>query len=134
MTESLVVNPQFFKSPGGENLVVLSRLEFDALLDALEEAQEELADIEVLDQRLAEMAANPVPLLPVDVSALLLKGHRRLAALRVWRGLTVADLARKARITEAELTRFESGETITDAAVVERLASTLDVPTAWFAQ
>lgn len=66
--------PQIIRTASGEDLVVLSRSEYQSLVEAL--AEEEQADIAVLDQRRAELAATSVPDLPPDVSALPLKGCR----------------------------------------------------------
>ena len=126
-------DPQIIKTPSGEELVVLPRGDYDALLGALADAKEELADIAVLDKRLAEMAALSVPNLPEPVSALLLEGHRLLAALRIWRGLTPAELAQRASITEDVVAGYESGSNFPDATSVPGLAKALDVPEAWIA-
>ncbi len=75
-------DPQIVKTPSGEKLVVLSRHEYDAMVQALADAEEELADIATLDQRLTELAVDPDAKLPSDVSAMILDGHVRLRAVR----------------------------------------------------
>ena len=50
--------PQIIKSPSGDVHVVLPRQQYDALVNALAEAEEELADIATLDARKAEMATD----------------------------------------------------------------------------
>ena len=123
-------NPQIIKTPSGEDMVVLARDDYDALLAALADAQDELADIAVLDKRLAEMAAAPDPLRPAAISVLLLKGYRRLEAVRLWRGLTPAELAKNVGISEGMLDGLERGAPA-DLAVVSELAKALDVPSTW---
>lgn len=106
--------PQIIRTAGGEELVVLSRAEYESLVEALAEAEEELADIAVLDRRKAELAASSTPHLPAEVSALLLKGHRRLAALSIWRGLEVGALAAKAGLSAARIADLEAGKVAAD--------------------
>ena len=125
-------DPQFIRTPNGEELVVLSRRDYDSLVETLAEAEEELADIAALDGRKADIAAALVPPLPAAVSALLMQGHRRLTALTLWRGLTAAELAQRAGIIEQSLAGFESGVCAPDSAAATRLAAVLDVPVAWF--
>jgi len=127
----VIDEPQIIRTPGGEELVVLSRKEYDSLIEALAEAEEELADIAVLDQRKAEFASSTVPNLPPEVSALLLKGHRRLAAIRIWRGLEPDALAGKAGIGLAELSDLEVGKSKPDPAIVTQLAEALECPVSW---
>ncbi len=123
--------PQIIRTANGEELVVLSREDYQSLVEALAEAEEELADIAVLDQRKAELAAAQVPDLPPEVSALLLKGHRRFTAVRMWRGLATDALAAKVGISVEMLTGIERGERTVDHGLLTKLASALDVPAAW---
>lgn len=123
--------PQIIKTPAGEELVVLPRQDYDALVDALAEAEEELADIAVLDQRKAEIGAGSVPHLPAEVSALLLKGETRIAALRIWRGMSPSRLSEAAEVDAAVLADLEAGRSRPSTEVVERLARVLDVSSSW---
>ena len=84
-------DPQIIKTPSGDELVVLPRKDYDAMVEALAEAEEELADISVLDRRKQERAASSVPDLPADLSKFLLQGHSLLAAIRTWRAVTLSD-------------------------------------------
>lgn len=102
-------------------------------ITALSEAEEEIADIATLDSRKAEMAQAALPDLPAEVSALLLQSHSRLSALRLWRAMSAADLARHALITEPDLACIERNPDLADAALCARLAAALAVPEGWIA-
>lgn len=124
-------DPQFLKTPNGDELVVLSRHDYDTLVEALSEAEEELADIAKLDERLAELANTAAPSLPAEVSRLLLQGRSRFAAIRIWRGNSPAELAAKIGITEPELIAIEARHPAAKPDIVAKAAAALDVPHAW---
>jgi hypothetical protein len=122
---------QVVKSPAGEEFVFLPKKDFDALVLAFEDAREDLEDIAILDQRLAEMATNPVPHFPPEVSALMLRGDRRLAAIRKWRSVGVGALAAKSGVSAADIATFETGEREQTVEQAQSLAAALDVHPAW---
>jgi hypothetical protein len=126
-------DPQIITSPSGEELVVVPRRDYEALVHALSEAEEELADIATLDARKSEMTNLALSVLPAAVSALLLQGHGRLKALIEWRGITVPDLAVRAHVSESDLIRLETEPGVADAVLRGRLAAALDVPADWLA-
>lgn len=125
--------PQTIRTQAGEELVVLSRQDYDQLISALAEAEEELADIATLDQRKSDAAAGANQVLPADVSRRLLEGKGRLQAIREWRGLTRAIMAEKLRFDEVVLARIEVDRRPLDADLAGRFAMLLDVPADWIA-
>jgi hypothetical protein len=122
---------QVVKSPAGEEFVFLPKKDFDALVLALEDAREDLEDIAAYDAAMAEMAANPVPHFPPELSALMLRGNRRLAAIRKWRAVSVGELAAKSGVSTADIAAFESGAGEQTIEQAQFLAAALDVHTAW---
>jgi hypothetical protein len=82
--------PQIIRTPSGEELVVLPRAEYDALLARADEA-EDANDLAIYDARKAELVAGGV-VLPLEVSAAVLRGESRLKAIRNWRGETQLHL------------------------------------------
>ena len=124
-------DPQFIKSADGEDLVVLTRKDYDTLIEALAEAEEELADIAIADQCLADLAQGKAEPLPAEVSRLILSGHRRLRAIRIWRSLSVAELASKSGVAEAVINAHEVDGTSPASAHATNLAAALDVSVAW---
>jgi hypothetical protein len=73
--------PQIIRTPGGEELVVLPRAEYEALLARAGDAAEDADDIAIYDARKAELAKGGV-VLPLEVSAAILRGESRLKAIR----------------------------------------------------
>jgi hypothetical protein len=79
---------QFIKTPDGEDLAVLPRSEYEALIQALEDAEEDLADIAAYDAAKADtLGSEP---LPVEVSQYVMKGNGLVKSLRLWRKLSQA--------------------------------------------
>ena len=100
--------PQIIRTPGGEELVVLPRAEYEALLERADREAEDADDVAIYDTRKAELAAGGV-VLPPEVSAAILRGESRLKAIRNWRGETQQDLNFKTGIGQGYLSDLESG-------------------------
>ena len=122
--------PQFIRTASGEELVVLTRADYDALLEALAEAEEDAADLAVYDARKADLA-GPDDVLPPPVSAALLRGARLLEALRDWRGLTQTRLAEATGLAQGYLSDLERGRRQGTPDTLTRIAAALDVPAKW---
>ena len=122
--------PQFIRTPGGEELVVLSRADSEALLARSDYDAEDEDDIAIYDARKAELAAGSV-VLPPEVSAAVLRGESRLKAIRSWRGETQLHLAFKTSIGQGYLSDLESGRRIGTPETIAKLAEALDVPLDW---
>lgn len=123
--------PQLLTTPSGDELVVLAKHDYDALMAALHEAEEDLADIEIIDRRRAEMAADPNAILPADVSAQLLAGRNRLGAIRHWRQISIPELALKSGLAEALIEANEARKTALTVEASRILAQALNVPDDW---
>ena len=121
--------PQIIKTPAGEELVVLPKADYEALVHAADEAMEDAADIAIYDARRADpVAAAP---LPADISMAILRGESRLRAVRKWRGLTQSELADRAGLTQGYLSDLESHRRTASADTAERLAGALEVTVSW---
>lgn len=123
-------SPQIIRSPSGDELVVLPRAEYEALLAAAEDAEEDAADLAMLDRRRAE-AAGPDGLLPAEVSQSILKGDSLLKALRRWRGLTQTELAEAAGLGQGYLSDLEARHKQGSPETLARLAAALGIPRPW---
>jgi hypothetical protein len=120
---------QFIKTPGGEDLAVLPRSEYEALVGALEEAEEDLADIAAYDAAKADtLGSEP---LPVAVSQHVMKGSSLLKSLRLWRGLSQAEVASRAGLSQGFLSDLENRRRKRTPEVGRKLAKALDVPLHW---
>jgi DNA-binding XRE family transcriptional regulator len=121
--------PQIIKTAAGEELVVLPKADYEALVHAADEAMEDAADIAIYDARRADpVAAAP---LPADISMAILRGESRLRAVRKWRGLTQSELADRAGLTQGYLSDLESHRRTASADTAERLAGALEVTVSW---
>ena len=121
--------PQIIRTPGGEDLVVLSRAEYEALLERADHEAEDADDIAIYDARKA--AGEGV--LPPEVSAAILRGESRLKAIRNWRDETQLHLSFKTGIGQGYLSDLENGRRTGTPETIAKLAEALDVPKEWLA-
>ena len=99
---------QTITTPAGEEMVIMPRTEYDALIAASEEAFEDGADVAAYTAALA--SAAPEDILPPDITAAILKGKGRVTAFREWRGLSEQDLAEASALPLDHLMQIESGQ------------------------
>lgn len=110
-------------TPGGEDLVLLPRADYDRLV----EAAEQLADIAAYDETKRRLADGEDELLPAAMVDRLLAGE---SAIRVWRehrGLSTGELAERAGLPQAEVSRLERGGRAGSAADLAAIARSLGV-------
>src|SRR6185503_1872073 len=122
--------PQIIRSPSGEELVVLPRAEYEALVQRADQEVEDAEDIAIYDVRKAELAAGGA-VLPSEVSAAILRGDNRLKAIRNWRRETQLHLNFKTGIAQGYLADLEMGRRIGTQETLATLAKALDVPVEW---
>ncbi len=122
--------PQIIRTPGGEELVVLPRAEYETLLARADQEAEDADDVAIYDARKAELAAGG-PALPPEVGAAVLRGDSRLKAIRKWRNETQLRLEFKTGIGQGYLSDLESGRRAGTPETIAKLAQALDVPVEW---
>lgn len=122
--------PQIIRTPGGEELVLLPRADYEALLARADQAAEDADDIAIYDARKAELAAGG-DVLPPEVSAAMLRGDSRLKAIRNWRGETQVQLSFVTGIGQGYLSDLENGRRAGTPETLAKLAQALDVPVGW---
>lgn len=115
--------PQIIQSPSGEEMVVIPRAEYDALLGAAEDFEDALA----AERSLARIAAGEVELIPASEVDAYLDAPTPLAFWRRKRGLTQAALAKEVGVTQAYLSEIESGKKEASVGVLRDLAKALKV-------
>lgn len=117
---------QIITTESGEELVVMSRRDYDALLAQLgdEGAEDRMTLLLAAEAR----ADEP---LPEPVSAAILRGDSTLKALRIWRGLTQVELAKAADINQGYLSELENRAKAGTAETLAKLARALNVSEAW---
>jgi DNA-binding XRE family transcriptional regulator len=122
--------PQIIRTPSGEELVVLPRAEYEALLERADHEAEDADDVAIYDARKAELAAGGA-VLPPEVSAAVLRGESRLKAIRNWRDETQLHLNFITGISQGYLSDLESGRRTGTAETITKLAQALNVPVEW---
>jgi hypothetical protein len=122
---------QTITSPSGDELVVLPRSDYEALVAAAEGRDEDADDIAIYDQRKAQLAAGLDARLPPEVSARLLKGESLLKALRNWRDVTQMQLSVKTGLGQGYLSDLESGRRKGTPETLRIIAAALDAPAQW---
>ena len=110
--------PSFIITEGGEELAIMPRASYEALIDAADEAQD-LADVR---ERRGE------PVMSHDLAMAVIKGETHpVEAWRKARGLTQAQLAGKTGVRPATISDIESGKSHGRFDVMQRIAAALGV-------
>ena len=108
-----------FRTPKGEDLVVVPRDVFERLQDAYDAQQH--------TRSIARVKRKAVTLLTPAEARALLNATTPLAFWRHKRALTQVELAEKAGISQSYLASLESGRRKGDPALFKRLATALSV-------
>jgi DNA-binding XRE family transcriptional regulator len=122
---------QTFTTPSGEEMVVMSRAEFDRLAALAADAEEDEADAAIFAERMAELEAGEADVLPADVSMHVRHGHSLLKAIRFWRNVRQVDLAKRAGVSQGFISDVENRRKGADPETMARIAAVLDVPVKW---
>lgn len=118
---------QFVTTPSGDDMAILPRADYEALIRRLSELEEDEADLALYDTR----KAQPSPILPPDVSKRMLKGESLLKAIRNWRGLTQVEVDTYCGIGQGYLSDLESSRRKGTEETLRKLAQVYDVPFDW---
>jgi len=124
---------QSFTTPSGDELVVLTRADYERLVELAGQGEdaEDAELIAIANARMADIeGAAP---LPAEVSRLLLSGMSVLKALRQWRDVGQVKLASDIGTSQGFISDLESGRRAMTADIRSRLAAALDVPESWVA-
>ena len=111
------------KTPGGEDIVILSRAEYEALTAESEDRTDAARARAVL----AHLEAGEEELLTGAELDALLAAPTPLAFWRRKRGLTQAVLAREAGIAQGFLSEIEAGKKTGDVGTLRRIAQALNI-------
>jgi ribosome-binding protein aMBF1 (putative translation factor) len=112
--------PVMTKSPKGDDIVILSRKEYDQLVVA---ANEDAADAAFARKAIAR---NEETISEAEMDELL-AAKTPLAFWRKKRGMTQAELAKAAGIAQGFLSEIESGLKTGDVTVLQRIAVALEI-------
>jgi ribosome-binding protein aMBF1 (putative translation factor) len=112
--------PVMTKSPKGDDIVILSRKEYDRLLIA---ANEDATDATIAKKAIARSEET---LSEAEMDELL-AARTPLAFWRRKRGVTQTDLAKAAGVAQGFLSEIESGLKTGDVTVLQRIAKALEI-------
>jgi len=115
--------PVMTKSPKGEEIVILSRDEYDRLIGAGEDATDTKTARRVID----DIASGAETVLSENEVEAFLKAKTPLAFWRKKRGMTQADLARTTGVAQGFLSEIESGQKPGTPATLKKIAEALNI-------
>jgi DNA-binding XRE family transcriptional regulator len=95
-----------FKTPSGDDMVVLPFAHYARLVDAVEMAE----DVAVFDEFDGKLAAGEEELIPAEIVDRILAGENRVRVWREHRTVSVKALAEAAGLTPAYLSQVETGK------------------------
>jgi ribosome-binding protein aMBF1 (putative translation factor) len=106
-----------------EKTVTLSRRDFDALIEQLEDARDAAAH----RLALAAIKAGESELLPADMVKRMIAGESPVRLWREHRGMTARELAAKAAINTGYLSEIETGKKPGSVKSLSRIAAALGI-------
>lgn len=113
---------QVLTTPSGDQMVVLPKADYDALVAAVEDA----VDMRAADEVLARLARGEEEVFPADfVDRILDRPAERVATVRAYRGAERANLAATTGIADARLAAIEADAAIATPAERSALAAAL---------
>lgn len=120
---------QTIKTPSGEELVVLSRADYEALINIADSVNEDAEDVAIYDARKADDRGSI--LMPDDVNRALLGGATLLKALRQWKNVGQVQLAKSTGYSQGYLSDLENGNRTMTIEVSTKIAKALSIPVGW---
>jgi transcriptional regulator with XRE-family HTH domain len=112
------------KGPQGDDIVILSRKEYDQLIAA---TNEDTADIEILRRSIIRVESGEEETFASDEVDAFLASKTPLAFFRKQRGMSQDTLAKRAGITQSYLSEIEIGRKSGDIRTLRKLADALKV-------
>jgi DNA-binding XRE family transcriptional regulator len=116
-----VLKPQVIETPSGEKMAVLPLGEYERLVAAAEDA----ADARAFDEAMAALASGQEELMPSELANRIIEGESPVRVWRVYRGLALRDLARRAGISPGYLSEIERGRKSGSIEAISALAAAL---------
>jgi len=113
----------------GEDLIVIARSEYEALLArAGDEVSEDTMTARIIAATDAKIARGEDVALPAAVWAAIESGEHPIRAIRKHRGLTQIEVAESAGLRQGYIADIEAGKKKGSAASLKAIAAALDVP------
>lgn len=112
-----------FKTPNGEDMIVLSKADYDALLERAELAE----DIAAVDDYRRKLDSGEEEAIPAAFADRLIDGENPIRVYRELRGLSARELADKTGISAAFLSEIENGKKEGGVSTLKKMAQALGV-------
>jgi DNA-binding XRE family transcriptional regulator len=123
-------NVQFIRTPGGDDLAVLPRNEYDRLVALAAEAQEDAAASRTIRNSVRALKEGREVVLPKAVADSLANGDNAIRVIREWRGMIQGELAVAVGISQNYLSGIETGRRKGPVELQKKFARALGVPVA----
>jgi transcriptional regulator with XRE-family HTH domain len=117
--------PVMTKTPRGDEIVILSRAEYEAL--AAGSRGEDAADAAHANRILAELASGRETLLTSEQADALLSAPTPLAFWRKHRGLTQQALSKRVGVAQGFISEIENGSKTGDVQTLATIARVLEI-------
>ncbi len=121
-------NVQFIRTPGGGDLAVLSRNEYERLVALAAEAQEDAGGSRIVRNSTRALKEGREVALPKAIADRLANGDNAVRVIREWRGMIQGELAAAVEISQNYLSEIETGRRKGPAELQKKFARALGVP------
>jgi len=119
---------QFIQTPGGDDLAVLPRAQYNRLVALAAEAEEDAAASRIVRNSIRAIKEGREVLLPKAVVDRLAKGDNPVRVIREWRDMIQGELATAVGISQNYLSEIENGRRKGPAQLQKKFARALGVP------
>jgi DNA-binding XRE family transcriptional regulator len=121
-------NVQFIRTPGGDDLAVLPRNEYDRLVALAADAQEDAAASRIVRNSMRAVKEGRDAVLPKAIADRLANGESPVRVIREWRDMIQGELAVAVGISQNYLSEIETGRRKGPAELQKKFARALGVP------
>ena len=119
---------QFIQTPGGDDLAVLPRTQYNRLVALAAEAEEDAAASRIVRNSIRAIKEGREVLLPKAVVDRLANGDNPVRVIREWRDMIQGELALAVGISQNYLSEIENGRRKGPARLQKKFARALGVP------
>ena len=127
-TSTVKSNVQFIHTPGGDDLAVLSRNDYERLVALAAEAQEDVSASRIVRNSIRALKEGREVVLPKAVADRLANGDNPVRVVREWRDMIQGELALAVGISQNYLSEIETGRRKGPAELQKKFARALGVP------
>lgn len=127
-TTTVKSSVHFIHTPGGDDLAVLPRSDYDRLVALAAEAQEDAGASRIVRNSIRALKEGREVVLPKAVVDRLANGDNPVRVIREWRNMIQGELAVAVGISQNYLSEIETGRRKGPAELKKKFARALGVP------